>query len=435
MKQGIPHLLALILGCASVVTANEIRPRMRDFIGINGHTVQFKPDLYRSVAGLVRDYHPVEWDLAEETSVLPDLPFAKNRVDWNQVYGSWKKQDWTIDACLMFDSIQRGDWSDLDADAKAYGEAVAREFGPSGKRQLLDSVEIGNEPGKWSDADYSRIFKAMAEGIRAGDPKLKIATCNLTTGKSGGYEKSVDCIKDFTELFDVLNIHSYAQIEGWPTWRRSFPEDPALKNHLPDIRALCDWRDRHAPGKPVWLTEFGYDSTTQPNEKSGDFEKWQGVSDSQQAQWLVRSLLVFSAMPVQRAYTYFFNDEDQARLHASAGVTRHFKPKPSFHALSHLQQVLGDFRFQKIITDQPGHLRIQQYRDDDGKIVWAVWSPTGNANQFTTTLENLPGTLSDLQRTPLDPGLPAPSELPATRDGKLEVQVNENPLFLVFKTR
>jgi len=45
------------------------------------------------------------------------------------------------------------------------------------------------------------------------------------------------------------------------------------------------------------------------------------------AQWLVRSLLVFSAMPVERAYLYFFNDEDQPRFHASAGITRHYQPK------------------------------------------------------------------------------------------------------------
>jgi hypothetical protein len=147
----------------------------------------------------------------------------------------------------------------------------------------VDSVEIGNEPGKWSDADYTRLFKAMAEGIRAGDPKLKIATCNLTTGKSGDYEKSVECVAELPELFDVLNIHTYAQLEGWPTWQRSFPEDPKLPKYLQDVEALCRWRDAHAPGKPVWITEFGYDSSTKLAEKSGTFAKWQGVTDEQQA--------------------------------------------------------------------------------------------------------------------------------------------------------
>ena len=81
--------------------ASVPRPLLNDFIGINGHTVQFKPELYRSVCRLVRDYHPVEWDLGKETSVPAPLPFAKNRVDWSRVYGSWKEQGWTTDACLM----------------------------------------------------------------------------------------------------------------------------------------------------------------------------------------------------------------------------------------------------------------------------------------------------------------------------------------------
>ncbi len=65
---------------------------MREFIGINGHTVNFKPELYQPVCRLVRDYHPVEWDLGKNTSELPPFPTAKNGVDWDQVYGSWARE-------------------------------------------------------------------------------------------------------------------------------------------------------------------------------------------------------------------------------------------------------------------------------------------------------------------------------------------------------
>lgn len=431
-----PHALcsaAFALVLATGARADDTRPLMRDFIGLNGHTVQFKPDLYRPVSGVVRDYHPVDWDLGKETNQLPKFPFAKNGVDWSQVYGSWRDKKWDISACLMFESIKREDWNDIDADARAYGEAFAREFGPSGNRKLVDSVEIGNEPGKWSDTDYTRIFKAMAAGIRAGDPKLKIATCNLTTGKSGDYEKSIDCIAAFSDLYDILNVHTYAQLEGWPTWKRSFPEDPKLPNYLQDVEKLCKWRDAHAPGKPIWITEFGYDSTTRPNAATGDFAKWQGVTDTQQAQWLVRSLLVFSSMPVQRAYVFFFNDEDQPGLHASAGLTRHFKPKPSFHALAHLQQVLGDCRFEKIITSQPDKLRVQQYRNDAGKIVWAVWSQTGEGKKFTATLDDLPGTVVNIQRMHMSSESPTTPAIPVAEDGKLVIEVDESPAYIVFQ--
>jgi hypothetical protein len=414
--------------------ADAERPLMRDFIGINGHTVQFKPDLYRPVSRLARDYHPVEWDLCQSTSKLPPFPLARNGVDWSEVYGSWRAKGWDIDACLMIETVKQQDWKNLELDARAYGETFAREFGPSGNRRLVESVEIGNEPGKWEDADYSRIFKAMAEGIRAGDPKLRILTCNVTTGKSGEYEKSVSCVEKFPGLFDVLNVHTYAQIENWPTWRRSFPEDPKLPHYLRDVSDLCHWRDANAAGKPVWVTEFGYDSSTKPADASGDFSKWVGVTDTQQAQWLVRSLLVFSSMPVERAYIYFFNDEDEPRLHASSGVTRHFKPKPSFYALEHLQRLLGEYRFERSVTSQAATLRVQEYRNNSNKIVWVAWSPTGEGRSFTTVLDGTPGKFLGAQHMPLHATeLPANPGARQIAPGRVEVSVDESPAYLLFE--
>lgn len=420
---------SLLLALTGLCHAAEPRPLMKDFLGINGHTIQFKPELYRPVCGLVRDYHPVDWDLGNETGKLPEFPFAKNRVHWGNVYGSWRKHDWTIDACLMFESIPREKWNDLEKDAKAYGREVAKQFGPSSATPLLQSVEIGNEPGKWSDSDYTTIYRAMAEGIREGDPKLKIATCNLTTGKSGDYEKSVECIKGLVPLVDVLNIHSYAQLVGWPTWKRSYPEDPALTRHLPDLEDLCKWRDANAPGRPVWLTEFGYDSSSQPNKATGDFSKWEGVSDLRQAQWLVRSALVFSAMPIDRAYIYFFDDKDEPQLHGSSGITRNFQPKPSFHAMAHFQKTLGDFRFSRIVKNETGRIRLQEYTHatDPKRVAWVVWSPTGEDKTFQQAIANPPGKLVSAERMPLD-GTTKPIALKTP----LDVEITEAPLYLIF---
>ncbi len=408
---------------------------MAEFIGINGHTVQFQPKLYRRVAGMVRDYHPVEWDLGLETAVLPPFPQAKNGVDWSRVYGSWQRERWNVDACLMFETIPLPKWKELEANARAYGAAFAREFGRSGKRKLVDSVEIGNEPGKWSDGDYTRMFRAMAASIRAADPQLKIVTCNLATGKGGDYEKSVACVAETPELFDVLNIHSYPQLEGWPTWRRSFPEDPRLGRFLPDLLDLCQWRDTHAPGKAVWLTEFGYDSSTKPAPPGGEAAKWVGVTDVQQAQWLVRSLLVLSALPVDRAYIYFFNDEDQPGLHASSGLTRHFAPKPAFHAVAHLQQVLGESRFSRIITNEPGRLRVQEYRAQGGKTIWVAWSPTGVDKTAQATLTGFSGKLLTVQQMPLAAGSAAEVSVSRETSGGISLMVGESPVYLVFEKR
>ena len=264
-----------------VESASPPRSLFRDFMGLNGHTVQFRPQLYRPIATQVRDYHPVEWDLGKDSDSIPPFPSARNGVDWNAVYGSWRKQGWRVDACLMFETLPRHKWKDLAADSRAYGERFAHAFGPSAANPLVESVEIGNEPGSYSDADYRLVFEHLALGLKTGDPRIRVATCALTTGKSHSYAKSVECLIGLERLYDVLNVHSYAQLEGWPTWRRSYPEDPQLKDYLPDITRLCAWRDAHATGKQIWLTEFGYDaSTTSPNPNS-EFKQWVGVTDTQ----------------------------------------------------------------------------------------------------------------------------------------------------------
>jgi len=64
----------------------------------------------------------------------------------------------------------------------------------------------------------------------------------------------------------------------------------------------------------------------------------------------------FSAMPVERAFIYFFDDNDKPASTRVPASRETFQPKPSFHALSHLQRVLGDYRFHHTVTNVPGDL-------------------------------------------------------------------------------
>jgi hypothetical protein len=373
-------------------------PVFRDFMGVNGHTVQFKPQLYQPVATLVRDYHPVEWDLGGDSDFATEFPFARNRVSWESVYGSWKEDGWRVDVSLMFESLPREKWKDLAKDARNYGERFAKALGPSSQLALVESVEIGNEPGKWSDADYRVMFENMARGLRAGDPKLRIATCALTTGKSHAYAKSVECVAGLEDLYDALNVHSYPELAGWPSWRRSFPEDQKLKKFVSDVTDLCRWRDERARGKEVWVTEFGYDASTKKPDPKTEFKDWVGVTDEQQAIWLVRSWLLFATMPVDRAYVYFFNDSDQPQLHGSSGLTRNFVPKPAFWAAAHLQKTLGSYRFARQVKIDHANIEEFVHETGEGKKIWVTWLPTGEERKETIRLANLPGKLVNAER-------------------------------------
>src|SRR4029434_6575472 len=96
-------------------------------------------------------------------------------------------------------------------------------------------------------ADPPLIAAELASG------HLSIATCAANLGPSGRYSKSVDCLAGLESLYDIVNIHNYAEIEGWPTWKRSYAEDPGI-NFLKGIRHVLTWRNEHAPNKELWLT-------------------------------------------------------------------------------------------------------------------------------------------------------------------------------------
>ena len=422
-------LSLLAFAGAGICAENTARPLMKDFIGLNVHTVQFKPDLYAPVTRVLRNYHPVKWDLGEDTSLLPPFPMARNRVDWGKMYGSWKRAGYRTHATLQFDDIAPGAWKDIGRDARAYGRAFAKAFGPSGEGGLLECVEIGNEPGKYDDATYRRLFEAAARGLREGDPALKIATCAANLGPSGRYSKSVDCLAGLDGLWDVLNIHCYAEVEPWPTWRRSYPEDPATK-FVENVGHVLKWRADHAPKKELWVTEFGFDASTKPPPGTGDFAKWTSSTGEQQAMWSVRSFLLLARMGVDRAHLYFFNDSDEAKLHGSSGITRNFEPKPAFHALAWLQRSLGEYRFLRVEREDPGECYAYEFihGGDARKRVWVVWKPAGESRAVRLFNDSL--RVVRAERMPLLAGEVEKVAVTQEIEGYLAVDAGERPVMI-----
>jgi hypothetical protein len=426
------RIAAFLLLAATALAEDRPHPLMRDFIGLNVHTVNFKPALYAPVTRVLRNYHPFDWDVAGDTAAPLSFPLAKNRVDWGELYGKWRKAGYHAHASIMFDNFKPKDWKDLAKDAQTYGREFASHFGPSAKDSLLEAAEIGNEPGKYDDATYRKLFEAMARGLREGDPKLRIATCAATPGKSEPYAKSVSCFEGLDSLWDILNIHVYAQVEPWPTWKRSYPEDPATK-FTATVKAALAWRDAHAAGKDVWVTEFGYDATTQPPPKTGDFAKWQGSTEEQQAMWNVRTFLLLARLGVDRAHLFFFNDDDEPKLHSSSGITRKFQPKPAFHALAWLQSSLGDYRFARVEREDAGECYAYEFTHatDSKKRVWAVWRTAGEPR--VVRLLHDPLTVERAERMPLVAGPAEKVEFKREIEGYISIEAAERPTLIWLK--
>jgi hypothetical protein len=373
-------------------------PLMKDFMGLCGHYF-FDGPTYAPAAGLVRNYHSLNWDLdVTKPYSDPPYPFALNRVNWEDLYGGWRKAGFEIDACLMSEGIRPTAWVTPEETAYGYGKAFARFFGPSG-RGLVGTVELGNEPGDYPDDRYVVIARAMARGLKEGDPRIRIATANLALGESTRYAKSVKCYEGWLDQIDILNVHSYALVGDWLKQRRTYPEDPA-STYLSKVRDVLTWRDAHAPGKEVWVTEFGWDAHRAegaPLEAGVPIDQRPStLTRVQQAQFLARSYLIFARMGVERACMFWYRDEGAEKgLFNACGLISKGVRQPAFYALASLRKNLGDYAFGQALSEQAEGIYAYRFEDGGDRACVAVWSPTLNGEERAAEIELANAGLAD----------------------------------------
>ena len=451
-KHGIVAALPVILAMNGALGADEVKPLMKDFIGLNGHFT-FRPELYKQVCCKVRNYHNMDWDVSRPGAPLT-FPVCVNRVDWTRdAYGPWTRQGFEVDVCVQFNRFgqdvpdYRDLWKGRGQLAFDYGYEMARCFGPSGRDKLCTSIEIGNEPGsEFDDSLYTSIFTNMAKGIRSADPKVKIVTCACKSGSPDTYIKSLAqtfSAPGVKELFDVISLHVYAtkkDRQGQSPWERSYPEDPDIE-YLKTVDEAIAWRNRNARGKEIWITEFGWDACTPDamKNRSGWFKKlnWTGVTDLQQANYLVRSCFCLAERDIGRAYIYFYNDENVPSVHAASGLTRKFEPKASFWAVKHLYETLGGYRMNRVVLKQKDDVYAYEFSHGSNKnlLVWAVWSPTGTGRTAETALRGLPGTLLKIEGMPVSGGVAPVIGYQRIGGDAIQLPITESPVYLTFDKR
>ncbi|WP_145073011.1 glycoside hydrolase family protein [Poriferisphaera corsica] len=366
-------------------------PLIKDFMGINGHTFQMNASIYSPLVKNARDFHGINWDLADDSSRKTTFPIAANGTDWNIIYGSWLGSGMTVDVSLMIHRFTEKDWKNVEVDAPAYAKAFAEFFGPTKGNGLVSSIEIGNETKTYNDEFYLKVFKLMAKAIRDADPAIRILPASVQYRESSKYHRNVEVLRNDIDLFDVLNVHTYPFLKKWPSYEMTYPEHQEIE-YLKSVKGIIEWRDKYAKDKEIWITEFGWDSSTQKPNPNGNWKDWVCVTDRQQAQYIARSYLIFAGMKVDRAYLFWFDDNDVPQLFGSSGVTRMGKPKESYWSMEQIQRLLGEYRFDRKIKETENVYAYAYVNGSDAnEEIWAIWSPTGEDRVAEVVLNGFEG--------------------------------------------
>jgi len=247
----------------------------------------------------------------------------------------------------------------------SYAKGVYHSFYPPAANRLPDfqafatklastfvgdvtGYECRNEPNLWSsiypqrtatDAAfgvrrYAAMLTVFSAGIHAGDPHaLVIAGATGPTGLDNAL--STDPIR-FAKLlrglvsssvFDAYSHHPYAVGGTSRVAPEDMPEYPRRQVNLANIGALL----KIFPGKPFYLTEYGYYT-----QYSLSFGIW--VSEPTQASYLIRAYRFAARFPQIKALVWFpYHDSSGANelFGAYSGlVTMAGAYKPSWFAFS-----------------------------------------------------------------------------------------------------
>ncbi len=297
------------------------------------------------------------------------------------------------------------------------------------------------------DGDQTRLGTTI--GIKNADPNAQL----VMGGLSGAYGSGDTWINSITKFLDaartwstnsrggsfpadVINVHYYSFGPGAPAPALS-PEDDNVQSKL---AAVVAYRDKNLPGKPVWWTEFGYD--TYANSPLHAPALGQNSAFIVQGQWLVRDLLAALAAGVERATLFELDDtctppsSDCDTQFATSGLLADpgSAPKPAWFFLATFRARLGAMVYAGEQTSGQPDVKIAQFTDtktSGGALV--LWAPTSNATVHSGYSLTLPAgaasakavALADKQQSGVETALTPTA-------GAVTLDVSETPTIVLY---
>jgi hypothetical protein len=285
-----------------------------------------------------------------------------------------------------------------------FAAAAARRY-----RGRVPAWEVWNEPnnglsGFWKPSPdagaYARLAVAAARAIRRADRRATVVTGGLAPtldflsyGGDWGFVTAADAaVPRWLASFDAAAFHPYSFLQAPAPETDSGPAGPTLVQQIADFRARVN--ATHVFGVAPWVTELGWHTAAD----SGTPGFPPGVSEEDQARYLVRAWTLALAAGVERVCWYTATDYANADhdKEAAFGLFRYqtaadpLQPKPAFAAARVFAQLLGRTRYSR-------DLRAVFHLPDDAwalcfvkgrQQVIVLWSTRPQGGQLDTTLNH-----------------------------------------------
>ncbi len=452
----------------------------------------------------VRNYHP--WGWFESVNDNYQWNFSgEGKWKWFDDYYNRLAQDsinilitlisppaWVTGAPCVFND--NGDGSDENhyRESAEYLAQLAARYGPSGniadeKLESSDAFkgldlcryfEDSNEPNQWwetntwNPVNFGKFLNAAHDGsgvsidesvplagVKQGDSNAYHVLGGMagtalvkSTAFDGSYLDTAvkSSGRSASQIFDVINFHQYWNTTDsipWPWTGASgvCPENGIYERGDSSVFKMLRWRDLNAPGRPVWLTEFGWDTYS----GGGNNHSYQYAPELQQANYIMRSFALLKREGIDKAFVYFDQDPNSSSTtqYASCGLVKNkansYQRKISYYFMTTMRRVLGEYHFSGAEKHAEGNPQVFVYRysrtvQDEVLMVWCrdPKSIVDNGTTLSNYEINIPGMNSCMQIVPKNGSLDGESNsLPVINQGDSGASVvvplvSETPRFL-----
>jgi hypothetical protein len=341
---------------------------------------------------------------------------------------------------------------------------------------LLAYYENGNEPdANWVHSDGSYLFSPAAAaamcsadydgdqgrlgatfGVKNADPDARMVLAGLAgAGPSSDWLTNVTAYLDGMRSWssahrggsfpaDVINVHDYCfgpDPFGTVSPRPGVaPEACGLRTALAGVVA---YRDQHLAGKPVWLTEFGYDTDPGSHLRAPAI----GAADAQtvQGQWLVRSFLALLDAGIDRAFLFVSRDSctgdstqcpGNATQFSTSGVLTQKgdeQPKTAWYFLATVRARLGAMRYAGTIVSARPDVSIARFYDAaSNQGAYAVWMTTSDGSMVSNFGLPVASSVRAATLVTLAPGsMTGVASAASVADGAVKLTVTETPALVL----
>ena len=241
--------------------------------------------------------------------------------------GSW----WSRDV-QRYPPLDSRDYADVLAFlVRRYGDRVA-------------AWEIWNEPNDASyfkaddqAAAYARLVRAAYPAAKAADPSATVIAGALAEAPAAFVERLLE--HGIGGHFDAFSIHPYS---GDASPYEPLDDEWVKNSFARGVPSVREVLLRHGEDKPIWLTEFGWSTST----IRGD-EPWRnGVDERTQARSTELALAKvrdWPYVPVAIVFGLLDAGDDPVDRNSNFGLLRHDgSPKPAYAAFRRGAEALAD---------------------------------------------------------------------------------------------